>query len=81
MSSSLDLKNIFDYLKAECENAGTNISELCLEAKVNRQNIEKWKGNNPKTLDTLALLLGALEKIKKGKKVIAFPGGKNLTRS
>lgn len=49
-------------LKIRCVQSGTNITQLCKEAGINRQLISTWEKKEPKTLAILRKLEMALEK-------------------
>ncbi|MGI9158665.1 MAG: helix-turn-helix domain-containing protein [Saprospiraceae bacterium] len=53
-----DMDNLIRALKTRCAAAGTNLTEVCREAGVNRSTIERWKGHTPKSLQ----LLDSIEK-------------------
>lgn len=63
-----DLENIFDFLEAKCKAAGTNLTQVCRQANVERSGLERWKKENPKTLNTVAELIKVIDEIKAGKK-------------
>jgi len=69
-----DLSNIYGSLKAMCEEAGTDLTQVCREAGIDRSIPERWKDKNPKTLEIVVKLIQAIEN--KDKKVIIPPGGK-----
>lgn len=60
-------ENTFESLKAACEEAGTNLSEVCREAGVDRSTLEHWKREEPKTIVSIRKLLKAIDKKKAGK--------------
>jgi hypothetical protein len=48
--------NIVHSLKIKAASAGTNLTEVCRLAGVNRQTVELWKRKEPKTITTLRKL-------------------------
>lgn len=78
-----DFSDIYNNLNAACIEAGTTLTEVCRQAKVNRSTPERWKTDPPKTLVMISKMLAEIEKAKKkkGKKhPKIMPGIKNLTR-
>lgn len=57
----------FEYLKRRCEAAGTNLTEVCSEAGVDRSIPERWKNKEPKSLEILASLETVIAKKEKQK--------------
>lgn len=55
---------IFDQLDTAAKNAGTNLTEVCRLANVDRSVVERWKGKNPKSLDIFNRLIAAIEQQK-----------------
>lgn len=55
---------IFTELEAAAKAAGSNLSEVCRVANVDRSVLERWKAKNPKSLDIVNSLRAAIEKIK-----------------
>lgn len=47
------MTELFEKLQKDCEDAGTNLTEVCREAKLNRSSIEKWKKEVPLSIDIL----------------------------
>ncbi len=47
------MTELFKKLQEDCEEAGTNITEVCREAKLNRSSIEKWKKETPLSIENL----------------------------
>lgn len=47
---------VFEELKVKAASAGTNLTEVCREAKVKRQVVESWKDKDPKTIQILRRL-------------------------
>ncbi len=56
--------DIISELKTACKEAGTNLTELCREAGVDRSVVERWKNKPPKSFETLIRLNAALSKLK-----------------
>jgi hypothetical protein len=56
--------DIIENLKARCKAAGTNLTQLCMDAGVDRSVVERWK-KGTKTLTLLAQLEAALQKREK----------------
>lgn len=54
--------NIVHTLKARCAAIGTNITQMCKNAHVPRQTIERWKVKEPKTIQLLRRVEEAIEK-------------------
>lgn len=57
-------ENTYSSLKSECDSLGISISQLCREADVDRSVVERWKSKDPKSIEILNSLKGALERIK-----------------
>lgn len=55
--------NIVLTLKAKCAAIGTNITQVCKEAGVPRQTIERWKVEEPKTIKLLRQIEETIEKM------------------
>lgn len=62
--------NIVHSLKLKCTAAGTNLTEVCRKAGVNRQTVERWKKEEPKTLTILRQLEEAIELITREKATV-----------
>ncbi len=77
----MNYENIYQSLQDLCTEAGTNITQICRDADVNRSILQSWKNENPKTLQILARLLAAIEAKKGQKEIINIPQGAKLTRS
>lgn len=56
--------NIVQSLKIKAAAAGTNLTEVCRRAGVSRQTVEKWKDEEPKTLQILRRLEAQIEILK-----------------
>jgi transcriptional regulator with XRE-family HTH domain len=56
--------NIVQTLKIKAAAAGSNLTEICRRAGVNRQTVEQWKDDEPKTLKILRKIEAEIEKIK-----------------
>lgn len=76
----MDYSNIYQSLQDLCTAAGTNITQICRDADVNRSILQSWKNENPKTLQILARLLAAIDAKKGEKEIIKIPQGAKLTR-
>lgn len=59
--------NPVELLKVKAAEAGTNLTEVCRNAGVDRSMIERWKKNVPKALITYELLNEEINKILKNK--------------
>jgi hypothetical protein len=68
------LANIYETLKRKCKRAGTDLTQVCRDAGIDRSIPERWKKENPKTLDIVVKLLQAIEN--KQKEIIIPSGGK-----
>jgi hypothetical protein len=42
--------NVYDEIKKDCEEVGITVHALCLEAKVDRQIIQRWSKEDPKSI-------------------------------
>lgn len=42
-------ENLATSLEVECAKAGTNLTEVCNDAGVNRSTVQRWKNAEPKT--------------------------------
>jgi transposase-like protein len=58
------MNNIVQSLKIKCAEAGTNLTHVCRQAGVNRSTIEKWKREEPTSLQIIRKLEKAIEEIK-----------------
>ena len=56
------MENIVKSLKIRCVRSGTNLTQVCAEAGVNRQLLTKWEKEEPKTFRILRKLEAVLEK-------------------
>ena len=56
--------NTFFSLKQKCAEAGTNLTEVCKIAGVNRSMLSRWRQREPKTLEIIGKLEAAIEKIR-----------------
>lgn len=53
---------LVDFLHAEARAAGTNLTEVCREAGVNRQTPEQWKAGVPRAVEILISILQTIDK-------------------
>lgn len=60
--------NIVQSLKIQAAAAGTNLTEVCRDANIPRQTIERWKNGEPKTIKILRAVEAAIEKRKQKQK-------------
>jgi DNA-binding transcriptional regulator YiaG len=61
--TSFDItKPLVPTLKDACERAGINLSVACREAGVSRSTVERWKTDEPKTVQELRKLLKVINK-------------------
>lgn len=58
-------EHVFGSLQTACADAGTNLTEVCKLAGVNRSTVERWKAQEPKTLVELRKLYGTIEKLRR----------------
>lgn len=58
-----ETQSTYDKLCARAKKAGTSISELCRRANVDRSTPQRWKDNEPKTLQILNSLEAELDLI------------------
>ncbi len=58
-----DTTTLYKQLQLICEAAGTNISEVCREAKISDSTIRNWKKKQPDTVDTLTTFLQTVGKL------------------
>lgn len=56
----------YDRIKTKCASLGVSISEVCRMAGVDRSILERWKTQNPKSINTLNAINAAIEEIEKG---------------
>jgi hypothetical protein len=42
--------NVYNEIKKDCEEVGITVHALCLEAKVDRQIIQRWSKEDPKSI-------------------------------
>lgn len=62
-------------LQILCAQAGTNITEVCKRAGVNRNTVDQWRKKEPKQFQTLRALFYTIEKIKQeNNATTALPG-------
>jgi len=57
--------NIVQSLKTKAAAAGTNLTEVCRVAGISRQTVERWKDEEPKTLQIIRKLEATIETLKK----------------
>lgn len=55
-------ENIVKSLKIKAATVGSNLTQICNDAGVPRQTIERWKNVEPKTIRILRKLENAIEK-------------------
>lgn len=80
---NIDYSDIYKSLNTLCEEAGTTLTEVCRQAKVDRSTVERWKVKSPKTLVIIGEMIKVIEKskpknVKSSSKTL--PGMKGLTR-
>lgn len=61
-------ESTFDYLTRICEEAGTNLTEACREADIDRSTVERWKEKEPKTVEIISQLEAVIAEKKKANK-------------
>ena len=61
--SSKITTDLYRSLKERCVQAGTNISEVCARAGVERSVPDYWKRKTPKSIETLEKLNKAIAEI------------------
>ncbi len=54
-------ENIARSLEIECAKAGTNITEVCRIAGVQRSTVQRWKEEDPKTIQVVRRLMEIIE--------------------
>lgn len=54
------MENLSTSLEVECAKAGTNFTEVCKEAGVNRSTLQRWKSQEPKTFIEIRKILTAI---------------------
>ncbi len=65
---TLDItENIARSLEVECAKAGTNLTEVCKLAGIQRSTVQRWKEKEPKTIREVRGILEAIEERKKQK--------------
>lgn len=62
MSTLNITENIFTSLEIECEKAGTNLTEVCKLAKVDRSAVQRWKDSEPKTIQSIRKMKEVIER-------------------
>lgn len=62
-----DFKTTFEYLKALCKDAGTNITQVCRKKKIRRGNIQRWSEGDPKSIAVLRVMEQGIAEAKKSK--------------
>lgn len=60
-----DFKTTFEYLKALCKDAGTNITAVCRKKKIRRGNIQRWSEGDPKSIAILRQMENGIAEVKK----------------
>jgi DNA-binding phage protein len=59
--TTLDVtENLATSLKVECIAAGTNLTEVCRDAGVNRSTVQRWMEAEPKTWIEIRKILKAI---------------------
>lgn len=53
-------ENLATSLEVLCEKAGTNFTEVCRDAGVNRSTVQRWKDAEPKTFIEIRKILQAI---------------------
>jgi hypothetical protein len=60
-SMHLDItENLSTSLEVECAKAGTNFTEVCKDAGINRSTVQRWKDKEPKTFIEIRKILQAI---------------------
>ncbi len=54
--------DVFQSLQIKCVQAGTNLSDVCKEAGVHRSVVERWKADEPKTIQILRKMHEVLDR-------------------
>ena len=67
-NKSIIPNNIFKSLRDACTQAGTNLTEACKVAGVERSTVERWKTNEPATIKNIRKVEAAIETISKRRK-------------
>lgn len=62
-----DFKTTFEYLKALCKDAGTNITAVCKKKKIQRGNIQRWSEGDPKSIAVLRMMEAGIAEAKESK--------------
>ena len=60
-----DIANIFPFLEQKCKEKGLSLTEVCRDANVERSGLERWKKENPKTLNSVADILTSIDRLSK----------------
>jgi transposase-like protein len=60
-NNSQVMTSIYSTLLEAATAAGTNLSEVCREAGVNRSTVELWKRRQPKTLEIIDSMFKVIE--------------------
>jgi hypothetical protein len=61
--------NVYDEIKKDCEEVGITVHALCLEAKVDRQIIQRWSKEDPKSIKIYKQIKDKLKELKELKAV------------
>lgn len=54
----------YNQIKAQCDELGISVSELCREAAVDRTLMDRWRKKDPTSLETLKKINDALTDIR-----------------
>ena len=65
------MTDTYQSLKFKCEQAGTNLTEVCRLAGVDRSTVERWKKKEPNSVVIIKSLEAAIENIKAGQHATA----------
>jgi predicted transcriptional regulator len=67
----------YKSLQILCAQAGTNLSEACRRAGVNRNTVDHWQRREPKQFKTLRKLVQNIQEIKKAHDEIEAVSGES----
>ena len=61
--------SVYEEIKKDCDEVGITVHALCLEAKVDRQIIQRWSKEDPKSIKIYKQIKAKLKELKELKVV------------
>ena len=61
--------SVYEEIKKDCDEVGITVHALCLEAKVDRQIIQRWSKEDPKSIKIYKQIKSKLKELKELKVV------------